>query len=267
MTIRSRFLAGSMALALALMASPLRAQQDPASMLASSQRSLVTRAELTSTLDSIDRVLKSGGYSSAFRDAKRAEADAIRNRLVDGDLHTGDPLLITIVGDAALSTGYTVTPNRTIIIAGTIEIPVKGVLRSELEGYLTNELKKQFRDPIVRVTPSLRIQLSGAVNRVGFYNVPAGTPLTDVLMNPSAGGGVSNLAIFDKSKIIRGDHTIIDSRTFKSALATAKTLDELNLQAGDEINVAMKSPTPVLTRVLQVVSAVGGLVFLGTQIF
>jgi hypothetical protein len=252
---------------LALLAGPAHAQQDPATMLASSQRSLVTRAELTTTLDSIDRVLKSGGYSSAFRDSKRAEAEAIRTRLADGDLHTGDPLLITIVGDAALSTGYTVTPNRTILLAGSIEIPVKGVLRSEIEAYLTTELKKYLRDPVVRVTPSLRVQLSGAVAKVGFYNVPAGTPLTDVLMNPAAGGGVSNLAVFEKSKIVRGDKTILDPKAFKQALSTAKTLDELNLQAGDEINIATKSPTPVMTRVMTVVSAVGGLIFLGVQIF
>jgi hypothetical protein len=153
-------------------------------------------------------------------------------------------------------------------LLGSIEIPVKGVLRSELEAYLTNELRKVLRDdPNVRVTPSLRVQLSGAVAKVGFYNVPAGTPLTDVLMNPAAGGGVSNLAIFEKSKILRGDKTILDSKAFKQALATAKTLDELNLQAGDEINIATKSPTPAITRVVQVVSAIGGLVFLGVQIF
>jgi hypothetical protein len=267
-TIRSSVLAATAPLLLALATAPLAAQQDPAAMLASSQRSLVTRAELTTTLDSIDRVLKSGGYSAAFRDSKRAEAEAIRQRLADGDLHVGDPLIITVVGNEALSKQYVVGPNRTVELLGSIEIPVKGVLRSELEAYLTNELRKVLRDdPNVRVTPSLRVQLSGAVAKVGFYNVPAGTPLTDVLMNPAAGGGVSNLAIFEKSKILRGDKTILDSKAFKQALATAKTLDELNLQAGDEINIATKSPTPAITRVVQVVSAIGGLVFLGVQIF
>src|SRR5512140_3186791 len=121
---RSRLLAASVPLMLALAAGPLAAQQDPAAMLASSQRSLVTRAELTTTLDSIDRILKAGGYSAAFRDSKRAEADAIRLRLVDGDLHTGDPVLITIVGEEALSRAYVVSPTRTLLLAGTIEIPV-----------------------------------------------------------------------------------------------------------------------------------------------
>lgn len=269
MRIRLRLLVATAPLVLALSAGSLLAQQDPAGMLAIAQRSLVTRAELTTTLDSIDRVLASGGYSSAFRDTKKAEADAIRERLSPngGDLHVGDPLMITVVGDESLSKSYVVTPSRTIVLAGSIEIPVKGVLRSELEGYLTKELTKYLRDPNVRVTPSLRIQISGAVNHVGFFNVPAGTPLTDVLMNPAAGGGVSNQAVFEKSKILRGDKTILDSRAFKQSLASAKTLDELNLQAGDEISIATKSPTPAITRIVQVVSAVGGLVFLGVQIF
>ncbi len=235
-------------------------------MLTSSQRSLVTRAELTTTLDSIDRILNAGGYSAAFRDSKRAEAEAIRQRLADGDLHTGDPVLITIVGDEVLSKAYVVSPTRTLLLAGSIEIPVKGVLRSELESYITTELQKYLREPNVRVTTSIRIQLSGAVAKVGFFNVPASMPLTEVLMNPSAGGGVSNNSRFEKSKILRGDKVIVDANAFKPALATAKTLDELNLQAGDEIVVAARTG-PVWRQVLAVTSAVGGLIYLGIRIF
>lgn len=234
-------------------------------MLANSQRSLVTRAELTTTLDSIDRILKGSGYSAAFRDSKRTEADAIRQRLVDGDLHTGDPVLIAIVGDETLSKVYVVTPNRTLLLAGTIEIPLKGVLRSELERYVTTELQKYLREPNIRVTTSMRIQLSGAVARVGFFNVPAGMPLTDVLMSPSAGGGVSGNSRFEKSTILRGDKVIVDAKAFKAALGSAKTLDELNVQAGDEIRIGTKSGS-VLTKVLAVTSAVGGLIWLGVQI-
>ena len=249
-------------------AGPATAQQNPAAMLASSQRSLVTRAELTTTLDSIDRILKAGGYSSAFRDSKRAEADAIRQRLVDGDLHTGDPVLITVIDDESLSKAYVVSPTRTLLLAGTIEIPVKGILRSELERYITTQLKTYLRgDPNVRVTTSMRIQLTGAVARVGFFNVAAGMPLTEVLMNPSAGGGVSNSSRFEKSTILRGEKVIVDAKAFKAALATAKTLDELNLQAGDEIKVAAKSGSSVLTKVLGATTALGGLIYLGVQIF
>ncbi len=267
MTFRSRWLIALVPFTLILATGPAPAQQNPAAMLASSQRSLVTRSELTATLDSIDRLLKSGGYSAAFRDSKRAEADAIRQRLVDGDLHTGDPVLIAVIDYESLSKAYVVSPTRTLLLAGTIEIPVKGVLRSELEQYVTTELKKYLREPNVRVTTSMRIQLSGAVSRVGFFNVAAGMPLTDVLMNPSVGGGVSNSSRFEKSTILRGEKVIVDARAFKAALATAKTLDELNLQAGDEIKVAAKSSSSVFAKVLGVAGAVGGLVWLGIQIF
>jgi hypothetical protein len=263
---RSRLLAATALTVLAFAAAPLAAQQNPAMMLATSQRSLVTRAELTSTLDSIDRILKAGGYSSAFRDSKRIEADAIRERLADGDLHTGDPVFVSVVDDSALSRAYVVSPTRTLLLAGTIEIPVKGVLRSELETYLTRELRKYLRDPNVKVITSIRIQLSGAVARVGFFNVAASMPITDVLMSPSAGGGVSNSSRFEKSTILRGERVIVDAKAFKEALATAKTLDELNLQAGDEIKVAAKTGSPV-TKILAATSAVGGLVWLGIQVF
>ena len=266
-TFRFRWLAVTAPLLLAVATGPLAGQENPAAMLASSQRSLVTRAELTATLDSIDRILKAGGYSSAFRDSKRTEADAIRRRLVDGDLTTGDPVLITVLGDDALSKAYVVSPTRTLLLAGTIEIPVKGVLRSELEGYVTTELKKYLREPNVKVTTSMRIQLSGAVSRIGFFSVPASTPLTEVLMSPAAGNGVLNTSQFEKSTIVRGDKVIVDAKAFKPALTTAKTLDELNLQAGDEIKVAAKSVGSVFTRILGLTSALGGLIYLGIRIF
>ena len=265
MTFRFRWLALTAPLMLAVSAGPLISQENPAIMLASSQRSLVTRAELTATLDSIDRILKGGGYSAAFRDSKRVEADAIRQRLVDGDLQTGDPVQVTVLGDDALSKVYAVSPTRTLILAGSIEIPIKGVLRSELEGHVTTELKKYLREPNVRVTTSMRIQLSGAVSKVGFFSVPASMPLTEVLMNPSAGGGVSNNSQFEKSTIVRGDKVIVDAKAFKPALSTAKTLDELNLQAGDEIKVATKSGS-MITKIFAATSAIGGLIYLGIRI-
>jgi len=264
-TFRFRWLALTAPLMLAVSAGPLISQENPAIMLASSQRSLVTRAELTATLDSIDRILKGGGYSAAFRDSKRVEADAIRQRLVDGDLQTGDPVQVTVLGDDALSKVYAVSPTRTLILAGSIEIPIKGVLRSELEGHVTTELKKYLREPNVRVTTSMRIQLSGAVSKVGFFSVPASMPLTEVLMNPSAGGGVSNNSQFEKSTIVRGDKVIVDAKAFKPALSTAKTLDELNLQAGDEIKVATKSGS-MITKIFAATSAIGGLIYLGIRI-
>ncbi|MEO5800626.1 MAG: polysaccharide biosynthesis/export family protein [Gemmatimonadales bacterium] len=244
----------------------LAAQTDAATTVVNAQRSMVTRAELTSALDVIDKQLASSGYSSALRDAKRAEGDAIRDRLAEGDLHVGDLVNIDLVGDVAgLKGTYAVTPNRTISLPGGAEIPVRGVLRSEMQGYITEQLKKFVREPVVKVTTSIRISMFGAIGKPGLYSAPADLLLGDALMTP--GGGPANNARFDKSQIKRGEKVVVDGPEFQAAIRQGKTLDQLNLQAGDEIIVAAKPAGGTVLRIVGAVGSLGSLIYLGTQIF
>ncbi len=239
---------------------------DAAGTVVNAQRSMVTRAELTSALEVIDRQLGSSGYSAALRDAKRAEADAIRSRLAEGDLHVGDLVNIDLVGDVAgLKGTYAVTPIRTISLPGGAEIPVRGVLRSEMQAHITEQLKKYVREPVVKVTTSIRISMFGAIGKPGLYSAPADLLLGDALMTP--GGGPANNARFEKSQIKRGDKVVVDGPEFQAAIRQGKTLDQLNLQAGDEIIVAAKPTGGTVLRILGAVGSMGSLIYLGTQIF
>ena len=245
---------------------PLGAQQvDPAAMVSNSQRSMVTRVELRATLEEVDRQLASSGYSSALRDAKRAQADAIRDRLAEGDLRVGDLVRIDLVGDAAGLTGtYAVTPLRTITLPGGAEVSLRGILRSEVQGYLTEQLKKYVRDPIVRATTSIRISIFGAIGKPGLYSAPANLLLGDAIMQIA--GGPANNARFEKSQIKRGDKVVVDGPEFQLAIREGRTLDQLNLQAGDEITVAAKASGGTVLRVLGVVGSLSSLVYLFTRI-
>jgi protein involved in polysaccharide export with SLBB domain len=263
--VRIRLLALGTVVALAS-ASPLLAQQqDAAAMLANAQRSMVSRAELTATLDTLDRLLASSGYSPQLRTAKQAEASVIRERLTDGDLHTGDVIQMTVVGEAALSIPYAVTANRSIMLPGGTELQLKGVLRSELQDYLTEQLKKFVRDPIVRVTPGIRVSMFGGISKPGYHNVDANVLLSDALM--SAGGGVANNYRAEKSVIKRGDVIVVDGPEFAMAVRNGVTLDKLNVEAGDEITVATKPAGGTFWRVLAGVSSVASLGYLATIIF
>lgn len=256
-----------MATAVVLAGRPVAAQTpDPAATVTNAQRSMVTRAELRSALEVIDKQLASSGYSAALRDAKRAEAEAIRDRLAEGDLRVGDLVLIDIVGDVAgLKGTYAVTPVRSIALPGGAEISVRGVLRSEMQAYVTEQLKKYIRDPVVKVTTSIRISIFGAVGKPGLYPAAADLLLGDALMNP--GGGPANNARFDKSQIKRGDKVVIDGPEFQAAIREGRTLDQLNLQAGDEIIVAAKPQGGTVFRIIGAIGSLGSLIFLGTQIF
>lgn len=245
---------------------PLAGQQsDPAGTVNNARRSMVTRSELRAALDEIDKQMASSGYSSALRDAKRSEAEAIRQRLAEGDLHVGDLVRMDLVGDATGLTGtYAVTPNRSITLPGGADISVRGVLRAEVQGYLTEQLKKYVRDPVLKASTSIRISMFGAIAKPGLYPAPADLLLGDAIMQ--IGGGPANNARFEKSQIKRGDKVVVDGPEFQAAIREGRTLDQLNLQAGDEIIVAAKASSGTALRVLGAIGSLGSLIYLGTQI-
>jgi protein involved in polysaccharide export with SLBB domain len=227
---------------------------------AGSQRSMVTRAELQAALDEIQRGLSSTAYSQSLRSAKEAEAAVIQDRLVEGDLRSGDEIKVDILQEPGLTAIYTVTPARTIVLPGNFEIPLRGVLRSEIQAYLTTQLKKYVSEPSVTATASVRVSIFGGVGHPGFYNVPANMLLSAVLQ--VTGGGPANNFEPKKSRIIRDNKVIIEGREFNDALYRGLTLDQLNVQAGDVIDVAVKPPSGLFFRILGAASAMAGVIYL-----
>lgn len=206
--------------------------------LSAAQRAQVTRVELEASLRQIDAMLASSGYSAAIKSQKEAEAAAIRRRLSEGDLRPGDVISVAVFGHNDLSGNFPVTTDRTIVLPGAGEIPVGNLLRSEVEDYLRTQMRRFVRDPLVRAEAQIRIAIFGGVGREGFFVVPASALLTDVIM--TAGGGPARNQQLDKSEIRRGDRVIVDRAGFTEALRGAYSLDQLNLQAGDEIRVGQK---------------------------
>ncbi|MGH7583902.1 MAG: polysaccharide biosynthesis/export family protein [Gemmatimonadales bacterium] len=228
--------------------------------LVNPERSMVTRAALQASLDTMERLIGSPAYSSALKAAKRSEADVIRERLVDGDFHTGDIISIQVLGEPGVSALYQVSPDRTITIVGGEEISVKGILRSELQNYITRQLKVFIRDPVVKTTSAIRVSIFGAVAKPGFVQAPATALLSDVLMQSA--GGVQNNMREDKSVIKRGDRVVVDGEQFRQALHSGMTLDQLNVEAGDEISVAAKPARGLFWTIVGGVSALTGIVYL-----
>lgn len=226
---------------------------------------MVTRADLTAALAEIEGSLSSGVYSSNLRDAKRAQADAIRERLAEGDLRVGDLIQLDVAEASSLSNMYQVSAARTITLPGGIEISVAGVLRSELQSHLETQLRKLVRDPTVRATPSIRLSVFGGVGKPGFVNAPATTLLSDLIQVYA--GGPDNNVRWDKSKIIRGEKTVVEGEEFKTAVNTATTIDQLNLQAGDMVDVAVKPSAGTVLRVMGFISSIAGVVYLVARTF
>lgn len=266
--VRNRITARVLATAgllVASLASAGAAQEPTTPVVVNAERAMVSRADLTAALKEIEGFLAAGSYSSAMRSAKQSQADAIRERLAEGDLRVGDLIRMDVAEVSTFSNTYMVSPSRTIALPGSTEISVAGILRSELEAHLTSQLKKLVRDPTVRVIPTIRLSIFGAVGKPGFVNAPATLLLSDVIQQLAS--GPANDVRWEKSKIMRGEKVVVDGPEFREAVNTATTIDQLNLQAGDVIQVAAKPTGGTLARVLATLGGLTSVIWLGVQIF
>src|SRR5256712_5485866 len=116
------------------------------------------------------------------------EAAAIRTRLTRGDFRVGDRILLAVEGEPTLSDTFSVGLGGQLTLPLIGNVPLEGVLRSELQDYLTRRLAQNLRDPEVRTRAFVRLSVQGAVTHPGYYGVPADALLSDALM--AAGGSV-----------------------------------------------------------------------------
>lgn len=227
-------------------------------------RSVRTRSDLERLLSEYEAALASPAYSDAVKRTIEVDADRIRGRLRDGDFRVGDRIDISVQGEPNFPVTVTVEPGPVIVLDLFGEISLAGVLRSEISAHLTEALGRFIRSPIVRATAQMRLSVLGAVGNPGFYTMPAETLLGDVLM--LAGGPAT--PDLDDLRIERGGQQLYEQAQVQMALREGLTLDQLNLQAGDQIVLPIPSQTNfVFGTLLPIMGAIGSLSFLILQIF
>lgn len=199
----------------------------------------LSRAELQELLQRLETAASSPGYSSGLRAKAAAEASVVRSRLQDGDFQIGDRVVLRVEGEPQLSDTVTVAPGRVLQLPGIDDIPLAGVLRSELDEYLTTELARYLRDPVVEASSLVRIAVLGQVGQQGFYTMPASLLIEEALM---LAGGPAAQANLDEAEILRGDRVIWSGDALQEAIIAGRTLDQLSLRAGDRIIVPQRRP-------------------------
>lgn len=195
-----------------------------------------SRAELEDLLAKFQQAAGSSAYSPELRQRARSEAGLVEKRLREGDFQVGDQIVLRVeaAGQQLLSDSFVVVTGRSLRIPNLGEIPLTGVLRSELQPYLTEQLKQYIRDPLVRTQSLMRIMVMGSVARPGYFTVPSETPITDILMGTGAPNATANLTAV---RIERGERPIWQGEALQQAITEGRTLDQLSLQAGDRIVV------------------------------
>lgn len=226
----------------------------------------LTRSELQELLARYDETAASSSYSGRLRDQARAEAALIRQRLEEGDLNVGDRVLLEVQGQVALSDEFTVVAGRQVVLPDLGPIPVGGVLRSELQQHMEEQIGRFIRNPIVRTRSLIRLEILGAVGTPGFFMIPSDILLTEALM---LAGGPSGTAQLDKVRIERSRTVIWDGTATRDAMVAGRTLDQLSVRAGDSILVPGRTEGR-LRRMREVFYVIGGLTSLiavATRVF
>jgi protein involved in polysaccharide export with SLBB domain len=162
----------------------------------------------------------------------------------------------------ALNETYVLREGRVLRIPNLPELPLAGVLRSELQDRVTELLRGTLRDPRVRAEPKIQVSLAGAVARPGYHWVAPDMLLADVLMSPEAGNGVVGGAEMRRSMVRRGGKVVIKGDSLQTAISAGATLDRIDYRSGDQIVVGERASQSKWMFATQVLGAVTGVVFL-----
>jgi protein involved in polysaccharide export with SLBB domain len=214
-------------------ASPAMSQDpwDPSRVYAS-------RSGIDSLARRFELAAESRAYSEMLRAEARREAEALRTRLREGDFQTGDRIVLTVEGEAALSDSFTVEQGPAVHLPTAGRVSLAGVLRSEIESHLARELAQYIRDPDVRARTTIRISVTGEVAQPGFRAVGSDLLVTDVL---AQAGQVTRDADLGKIRIERGNQVVWDSEALGPEIVEGRTLDQLGVRAGDRLVVGRTS--------------------------
>lgn len=165
------------------------------------------------------------------------------------EFHVGDRIALTVEGPQNISDTLLVRDGLILRLAGLGDIPLAGVKRADAQKYLTQQIGKFIRDPIVHATPLVRIAVLGQVGRPGFYTMPSDVLLSDVVMRA---GGPTGTADLSRTVVRRGNDDVISKEQVATALSSGMTLDQLHVAPGDQLVVGEK-PTSSFDTILKVV--------------
>lgn len=198
------------------------------------RRAAASRQELDSLVSRAEAAAAAPAMPAEQSLSLKRYASDLRARLREGDFQPGDRIVLAVRGDTTLSGTFTVQGSRTLVVPKLPPIPLEGVLRSELQPYLTGRLRSYVRDTLVQGTPLVRIGVLGEVAHPGYYHVALEQTLSDALM---VAGGPTPQADVTRTTMRRGGATVMPSGDVREAMVRGVPLSHLDVDAGDELVV------------------------------
>ncbi len=176
--------------------------------------------------------------SPAGARAQTTASAAVPQNLGSG-FQVGDRILLQVEGDSLLTKTFTVGPGPTLALPVIGDIPLVGVRRSDVEPYLSRQLERYLRSPVVHAKALINLSILGEVEHPGFYAVPADGVLADALMQA---GGPTREAKVAAMRVERDGKPLFAADSLQLALAHGLTVDQMGLRGGDRLVVPRLTP-------------------------
>ncbi|MDQ3696782.1 MAG: SLBB domain-containing protein [Gemmatimonadota bacterium] len=221
------------------------------------RRAFATRAELGQLVVRLQQEIATTSKKDT-RAAKQADLAVAEGRLRDGDFDVGDRINVRVDSASMSATDtFTVKEGRMIEPREGPPVSLHGVLRAELQEYMTAQYARYLRNPNITATPLMRVAILGGVGNSGFFTLPYDMLLSDALM---FAGGPGQGADLSKSYVQRGKRKVVEEREFQKALMENESLEGLGVRSGDAIVVGGSPSSKDWTQTLRTVGVSLGLV-------
>jgi len=210
-----------------------------------SQLQYSPRLPLSALLASL--VIGAAAVTPSALDAQTAASRVAEGSLSTGIVRVGDRIVLIVEDEEALTDTFTVKAGPFIDLPVIGEIQLAGVRRNEIQSHLTKEIGRFIRNPMVRATTLVRIAVLGQVTESGYFALPADALLSDVI---NEAGGPTVEAEMRKIQLHRNGKVIRQGAGLQRDIAVGRTLDELGLQAGDEVFIPRRRDADRTVRIL-----------------
>jgi polysaccharide export outer membrane protein len=171
----------------------------------------------------------------------------VRAQVPAGEVQPGDRILLRVNGEPQFTDTFTVEAGPTLDLPNIGAVTLAGVSRDSVEPRLTAVLGRYLNHPVVRAQVLLRLGILGEVTRPGFYALPSGAVLEDLIM---VAGGMTSNARFERTKLTRNDEVLLKGDQVQHAIASGRTFDALALRSGDALDIPRRPDQESRIRIL-----------------
>lgn len=169
------------------------------------------------------------------------------------EVRVGDRIVLTVDNEPTLTDTFTVAAGPALHLPGIGIVQLAGVTRDGIGAHLTAALARVMKEPVVRAELLVRLAVLGEVARPGFMTLPADALLSDAI---TMAGGLTTTADMRKVRLSRRGTLTHDGDAVRDALAAGLTLDDMRIEAGDQMLIPRGPDSERTVRIIGLLIAI-----------